>query len=135
MRSLAFILALVALAPSSALAQQASELGDPASLPAPMLEPDDELAYPVTSLGGPFAVTIVGAVFTGAGALTLFVAGMQSADLFEDGSPEVVALAGTVVTAIGVPLLFAGIYWLMEQMDARRAADSDRASNPLLLRF
>lgn len=141
MRSLACILALLALTPGSVLAQEASELGDPAATPwlPPRSEPDPELVYAAEpdgpSLGGPLALSIVGAITSGAGAITLFAAGIQSADSLEDGSPEVVAIAGTVVTAIGIPLLLAGIYWLIERSDGLRAADDDGAENPLLIRF
>jgi hypothetical protein len=138
MRTLACIVVLVALAPGSVLAQDASVLGDPTFMPEPLPQPDAELVYagerPGPSLGEPLALTIVGAVTSGAGVIALLIGGVQSIDGLENGSPEVVAIAGSVITAVGVPLLLAGIYWLMERIDGHRAA-ADRASNPLLIRF
>lgn len=81
---------------------------------------------------GALALTIGGGVLTGGGGVVLLLGGLFSWDALEPEAPAMV-LAGSVAVAIGLPLLFSGIYWLIEQTEARHA--SRRASAPWVIRF
>lgn len=86
--------------------------------PAPARPPRDN-----SGLG----LAIPGAAFTVVGGVVLVVAGFQSWDPFEDGPPDQnMIFAGSVLVALGIPLLIGGLYWLLEPHDGPRDAAATR---------
>ncbi len=111
MRTSALLLALLACAPlGRAAAQDQPFPSSGTALDAPESAPQRP-----TSLAGPLALVIPGAVLTLGGGVSLVVAGFQSWDWIEDGAPAQEAIyIGSVALGVGVALLFAGLYWLTQ---------------------
>ncbi len=60
-----------------------------------------------------------GAGLTGLGVLTLLTAGLMSADGFEPmhGPPEALVIGGSVSAAVGLVVLFIGLYMMVEHLE------------------
>ncbi|MGE0788167.1 MAG: hypothetical protein AB7S26_21020 [Sandaracinaceae bacterium] len=130
-RLFALALAVAAIAPTHAHAQ----LADPAPLDEEPYTGDAPSDAPRFDLSGPLALTIAGAALTAAGAVLLVAAGFESWDGFEDGSPpQAFVWMGTIGVALGIPLLFAGVYWLIDRLEGRSRARSS-AQRPFEVRF